>query len=866
MKNTLLLIISFSFFGIKLTLAQCGNLNISTNTILNSCFSSCDGFVSVDVTGGSGVFAYNFTSANYVPLGNQNGSNQVTDLCPGTYYVIVTDDINSCSDTVEFWMYGPPPLNVQSMNVTNVNCTDTCNNIMTAIGTGGVQPYTYIWNTGANTQSIANLCPGLYTVQIIDAMGCQTAVTSQVVNTNPILVQTIGGTPPIDCSSCNGNVWTLVNGGVPPYFYTWSNGVTGEPQIGNLCAGNYSVTVLDANGCTQSQSITLQNTAAFGLSVNSNNSVCGGCTGSAIAVVDGNPQFPLTFMIDGVIVPDSIFTNLCPGTFDLVVQDASGCIQSTWVNISTTPISGLNVTATTHNESSTGIADGYIFLNSSGTTDILSYTWSNGATTDSIYSLTAGTYTVSVSNSNGECNIFTYVIETGPDYGFIHGYFYNDSNNNCLYDIGIDQPLINYLVSAVNTGSSGTYYGITNNQGFYSIYAPASTYQVFAANTTYQNNNCTNTYDITLSGGTYPQMLNMAYDIFSAYKVCTNVWIWGTVPGFNGNCSVSVTNNGFMTAEGTVCLTLPSPLNYINASPAPSSISGNVICFNYSNLVANQSQVFQIQFNTPVGTALGTSLQNCATATISNGVATDSACLSNCINTIVFGSFDPNDKSVSPSGLGANGAIALTEDEFSYLIRFQNTGTGPAVNVYVMDTLSDLLDPLSLTMLACSHNYTLEFLGDHIVRWMFSNIMLPDSGANEAESHGYIYFRIKKISTPQIGEVISNSASIYFDFNEPVHTNTVVNTYTNFTAVQDASGANIIIAPNPATDNIYLLNNRADAYQIILYDVLGRIVMQQQISGTSNSISIALLPRGFYQYRYLGSDGSISHGKLMITR
>jgi len=142
---------------------------------------------------------------------------------------------------------------------------------------------------------------------------------------------------------------------------------------------------------------------------------------------------------------------------------------------------------------------------------------------------------------------------------------------------------------------------------------------------------------------------------------------------------------------------------------------------------------------------------------------------------IVTGSYAPNDKTGFPLGLSTNHEI-LPNGEIEYLIRFQNTGTDTAFTVVIRDTLSADLDILSVQSGAASHNYSFRLYGPRVLEWTFEYIMLPDSNVNEAASHGFTTFKVKQKANLPIGTVIENSASIYFDFNPPIFTNTTNHT------------------------------------------------------------------------------------------
>jgi uncharacterized repeat protein (TIGR01451 family) len=139
----------------------------------------------------------------------------------------------------------------------------------------------------------------------------------------------------------------------------------------------------------------------------------------------------------------------------------------------------------------------------------------------------------------------------------------------------------------------------------------------------------------------------------------------------------------------------------------------------------------------------------------------------------IVDSFDPNDKAVSPIGITENNYVK-PNTELEYKIRFQNMGTAEAVNIVVVDTLSQHLDLTTFQMMSASHTYKLKFerVNDkQVAFWTFTDINLPAKSVNEPASHGYIKFKIKHLPTIAEGTIIKNFADIYFDYNEPVRTN-----------------------------------------------------------------------------------------------
>ncbi|BDS11378.1 T9SS type A sorting domain-containing protein [Aureispira anguillae] len=142
---------------------------------------------------------------------------------------------------------------------------------------------------------------------------------------------------------------------------------------------------------------------------------------------------------------------------------------------------------------------------------------------------------------------------------------------------------------------------------------------------------------------------------------------------------------------------------------------------------------------------------------------------------VVSGAYDPNDKMGFPLGIGANHEIDANE-QIEYLIRFQNTGTDTAFTVVIRDTLSSELDVFSVRSGASSHNYHFRIYGERVLEWTFYDILLPDSLTNLEGSNGFVRFSVDQNPDLPIGTRIENTASIYFDFNLPIVTNTYFHT------------------------------------------------------------------------------------------
>ncbi len=244
-------------------------------------------------------------------------------------------------------------------------------------------------------------------------------------------------------------------------------------------------------------------------------------------------------------------------------------------------------------------------------------------------------------------------------------------------------------------------------------------------------------------------------------------------PGFDMNYQVICKNNGTDTVTDAVLkFVKPHFLNLLSALTSPTSVVADTMTWNLAALNPDTSQTIYLHFSIPAPPLVNAGDYLNSLADLSSG-ATDLLPQDNIfqLSQWVRGSYDPNDKTESHGG-----SIKLSDiqnnEYLQYTIRFQNTGNDTAFNVHVEDTLSSLLDYNSLKMVSASANYKLVISDGNKLLWTFNDIKLVDSNANEPASHGYIVYRVKAKTTVSIGDIITNSASIRFDYNLPVRTNT----------------------------------------------------------------------------------------------
>ncbi|MBK6774823.1 MAG: T9SS type A sorting domain-containing protein [Flavobacteriales bacterium] len=198
--------------------------------------------------------------------------------------------------------------------------------------------------------------------------------------------------------------------------------------------------------------------------------------------------------------------------------------------------------------------------------------------------------------------------------------------------------------------------------------------------------------------------------------------------------------------------------------------------------------------------------------------------------------YDPNDKTVSPTELTP--AEVSASERVTYTVRFQNTGTYQATRVVITDTLSSDLQWNTMHLIAASHAHT-WYMENGVLFVVFDNINLPDSNANEPESHGFVKFSMKPVNTLMLGASVSNTANIYFDFNEPVITNAAVFTVDDNTATMEVALTHMQLSPNPVSDALTVIFAQPQQGALLeVVDVTGRVVLATVVSGTQAVLDV----------------------------
>ncbi len=630
--------------------------------------------------------------------------------------------------------------------------------------------YWSYWENGEWVEEYSETLEGVSTgtgvyYNTTDANGCEMQFYLYVFEQN--VLQAWGTVTPTICPNDDGAIDMTVYGGTEPYVFEWSNGATTE-SINGLAYGNYTLTVTDAEDCT--------NSFVKHVGLNSNVNVSGFAT------------------------PPNCEENI-PGNINISVS---------------------------------GGVEPYV------------YDWNTDENTEDIASSSFGYYYVSVTDAEGCVSGRSfYVPVSAPCYSYVTGTSYYDLDGNC------SENAEDFPMSSNISSTNGNYLHYTGSNSNYSRRFLADV-ELTAASNGYTLNCPAD--DVALEY--IPNEVYSGVDFYLQPEVleddlCVSAWGSSPVPGFNGNYHAYVSNPGTTVQNASLTLTYTTLIDFLYSNPAPTSIDevNGTVSWDLGAINPNSGSSIYVDFHTDASVELG---EEVTFITEINGVSADVNPDNNISERVmtVIGSYDPNDKQVTPSGEGETNMIDPETGELIYKIRFQNTGTAPAVNVVIEDEI-DLatLDIQSIQVLGTSHNLTDVMIDGAKVLFAFENIMLPDSVADLEGSQGYINFKINVVNDLPLGTVIENDAAIFFDFNEPIITNSAFVTLDEESSIQELAVIDLNIYPNPS-NGMLNINSKLDIDFVQILDVAGRIVFASYINSSQVQLNLPSdMENGMYVIR-----------------
>jgi len=452
---------------------------------------------------------------------------------------------------------------------------------------------------------------------------------------------------------------------------------------------------------------------------------------------------------------------------------------------------------------------------------------------------TSGTYSTRFIATGPDGNADTLInineLYIGDSCGNISGKIYGDMNGNCQYDPGTDSIIPYYLVKLMQ-GSNLIYQQWTDINGDYFFIAPTGNYSVEIGSQYGFSPLCPTSGSVAVSTSGNP-VNNLGVTCTAAFDLSANVWGTRFRPGFSGWVYPNFRNYSCQPVSGILTLTLDPLTSYVSSVLPPSSVNGNVITWNFTN-IANAYNWYQSTLSSvTVNTSLSAQIGDTVCFTISVTPTTGDYNPAN--NTFTFcspvsNSWDPNEKHVAPLGIGNNGMVN-PGTRMTYTIHFQNNGTDTAFNVSIVDTIDSDFNIQSIDIIGSSHAMSPNYQGNNIVKFNFNNIMLPDSTTNPIGSQGWVSYSIAPKTGLSLGTQVKNTAYIFFDFNYAIITNTTVNTYDVIsTGMNEINQVSFRLYPNPARSEFYIENVGQEMIQKVeLMDISGRVVKSWNPLNTS---------------------------------
>ena len=466
--------------------------------------------------------------------------------------------------------------------------------------------------------------------------------------------------------------------------------------------------------------------------------------------------------------------------------------------------------------------------------------------------------TINCAGGNSCCTEqFDFDVFCASSVGFIQVNAFFDANANSIYDTNEFSFSNGYFTYEVN--GDGMINTVNSSTGHFQIISGNETDVYDITFNLYDESEAC--YDITTAsfdnisvatGNTvtldFPVVEEQSCEDLAVYLV--NYWT-PPRPGFSHDNFLVLENLGFTTiSSGTVEYTTDPQLIYngvTNVNPNYTiTTTATGFTVDFVNLQPGDVEYIDISLTCPVTVELGDIVTNTATYITDTNDLVASNNFST-ISEVVVGSWDPNDKMEARGPRVVYDDFVVSDQWLYYTIRFQNLGTFPATFVRIEDELDIQLDETSFQMLRSSHDYVVTRT-ENSLEWYFEDINLPAEQDDAEGSNGFVYFRIQPKPGYTLGDVIPNTAAIYFDFNAPVITNRFETQFVDdalSVAEFDFNGFNMY--PNPATDVLTIKLNNISSANLSIYNIQGKLIKERTISNEQNlELSVSDLQSGMY--------------------
>ena len=397
-----------------------------------NCYGGSNGEIDITTNGGSSPYTFFWS--------NGESTEDISGLSAGIYSITVSD-ANGCVEVESIEVAEPQfPISINSSTV-NISCYGYNNGSILTNVAGGTSPYSFNWTGGSTQGVISGLQYGNYTVIVTDANGCTNSETIEITQPNALIL-TIQNTTVLCNGDSTGSAWVDAQEGTPSYTYQWSGGYNTD-SIEYLTAGNYAVTVIDANGCTETAITTVSESATLVLNLNPLDVSCFGNSDGEITSNTTGGTLPYSYSWQNG-ESNSSLSSLAPGLYTLTVTDANACTVTGEAQITEPTALAFNtiITHATFN----GASNGTIDLVPSGGTTPYSFTWSNGESSEDVSGLVAGMYYLTLTDANA-CSVIDSFEITEPA---------------CVPAIAVDPDTIDFGIQTVSANTITDTVWITN--------------------------------------------------------------------------------------------------------------------------------------------------------------------------------------------------------------------------------------------------------------------------------------------------------------------------------------------------------------------------------------------------------------------
>jgi hypothetical protein len=439
-----------------------------------------------------------------------------------------------------------------------------------------------------------------------------------------------------------------------------------------------------------------------------------------------------------------------------------------------------------------------------------------------------------------------WILKITDKYNLINGKLYADVDGNGIQDLN-ETSLQGVKVTEQNTGrftfsrTNGEYSLSILDTGNYSVSPGVQTWYI--PSPVIQSAFFTNINQVD-SLNDFGYQPTGVYDDASVTLTPLGLFRIGSITKYQ----ITYANYGTTTIAPTVIFYPDTNLIFQSASITPSQITLDSVIWNLPAIVPFQTNSIivnvSVNLTTTIGTVINSSVRIEPLITDSN-VSNNSSIWTD----VATNSFDPNDIIVNRSELTPTELSA--SPWLDYIVRFQNTGNDTAFTVKILNPIdTNKLNISTIEFVNSSHPVNLNWINyQRNMEFKFDNILLPDSNVNEPLSHGFVHYRIKPKSNLVVGDTIKNFAAIYFDFNEPVITNTAQTVIVSPTGLSSLSSlGKLAVYPNPAQSKININSIKLENGKALLrlFDLYGKLILEKNITTANPEVDIQYLPAGMY--------------------